>query len=70
MKLAFERRKLDAWVLRELLRPQLHECRNNLVLIPHPCALQAFHKHLLVRQVVGVSHHADSNSLAGFVLER
>ena len=55
--------------LRELLRPQLHEGREDLVLIPNPCALEAFHKHLLVCQMVGVSHHANAHALAGFVLE-
>ena len=55
--------------LRELLRSELHQCRDDLVVIPDPRAAQAIHKHLLVCQMVGISHYPDTYAFAGFVLE-
>src|SRR5581483_4761752 len=55
--------------LRKLLRPQVHESRNDFVLISNARALQAVDKHLLVTEMVGVAHDANSYALAGLVLE-
>ena len=52
-----------------MLRSKLHELRDDLVVTSDPCATQPIHKHLLVCQMVGVSHYADAYLLAGFALE-